>query len=202
MFFTKQKNSSKKNKLQKIELLYLTTTISLIFSFGAYQWNFLAKKRIAQKSEVLSCFSETKAKKCDRWRLRNLFLTKINIQKKTFTRCMCEGTVFKKIKIKNSDLRQNNFRISFFSDVLFFKTNLQKSSFEGAVIKNTVFENITLNGVVFQFTTFINVNFKNADMTKALFIGSRFKNSTYDENTKWPFSIKTAKELGLAESGL
>ena len=205
IYFTKKRKTVQKNKknlYQRIENLYPIIVIitSLIFSFGVYQWTILTKKRMVQKSEVLSCFSETNANKCNGWRLISLSLQNLNIQNKTFTRCTCEGSVFKKIKIKESDFRQNNFRLSFFQDVLFFKTNLQKSSFEGAIIKNTIFENINLNGVLFKFTTFINVEFKNVDMTQALFIGSRFKKSIYDKNTKLPFSTKTAKELGLRKA--
>ena len=185
--------------MKKQERLYPIIAIitSLFFSFGAYQWTILKQKKFIQQSNILSCFSETGTNKCNGWRLRFLSLQNLNIQNKTFTRCICEGSVLKKIKIKESDFRQNNFRLSFFQDVLFFKTNFQKSSFEGAIIKNTIFENINLNGVIFKFTTFINVEFKNVDMTQAIFIGSRFKKSTYDKNTKLPFSTKTAKELGL-----
>lgn len=173
--------------------------ISIIFPLSIYQWKIFKQNQIVKKSNVLSCFSENNTKKFNRWRWESLFLKNLNIQNKTFTRCLCEGSIFKEIKIKESDFRQNNFRLTFFENILFFKTNLQKSTFEGAIIKNTFFEDSKLSGVIFKFTTFINVQFKNVDMTQALFIGSRFKNSTYDQNTKLPFSKETARDLGLKE---
>ena len=187
--------------LKKAKNTYIATSIiiSVILSFSIYQWKTLKQNQIIKTSNILSCFSTTNTKKCNRWRLKSLFLKNLNIQNKTFTRCLCEGSVFKEIKIKKSDFRQNNFRLTFFENILFFKTNLQKSTFEGAIIKNTSFEDIKLSGVIFKFTTFINVQFKNVDMTQALFIGSRFKNSTYDKNTKLPFSKEIARDLGLRE---
>ena len=186
-------------KIKKKHYITITVIISIILCFGVYQWNRLKQSKMIKTSEVLSCFSETNTKICNRWGFKSLSLKKLNIQNKTFTRCTCEGSTFKKITIQNSDFRQNNFRLSFFEDILFSKTNLQQSSFEGATIKNTIFEGVKINGVIFKFTTFINVQFKNTDMTQALFIGSRFKNSTYDKSTKLPFSKEIAESLGLRE---
>ena len=186
---------------KKIQNAYIITsvTVSIIFSYSIYHWQTLKQTQVVKKSNIFSCFSKNDTKKCNRWKWKSLSLENLNIQNKTFTRCLCEGSLFKEIKIKTSDFRQNKFRLAFFENILFFKTNLQKSTFEGAIIKNTIFEDIKLSGVVFQFTTFINVQFKNVDMTQALFIGSRFKNSTYDKNTKLPFSKEIARDLGLKE---
>lgn len=194
--------TEKFKKVQKKQYISISIIISIILCLSIYQWKIIKQNQIIKASDILSCFSENNTKKCNRWRFKSLSLKKLNIQNKTFTRCTCAGSHFKKIKIQSSDFRQNNFRLSFFEDILFSKTNLQKSSFEGAIIKNTSFENTNLSGVIFKFTTFINVQFKSVDMTNTLFIGSRFKNSTYDQNTKLPFSKKMADHLDLKRGDL
>ena len=115
------------------------------------------------------------------------FFIQGTLQKSQLRNCRISGTIMNGAKVYSSTVQNCQFDDS----------SLAATIFANSKILNTSFKNSKMIATKFIQSRLTNVDFFGADLRDAVFLLCTFDNVRFDDATKLPFSIETAKSLGM-----